>query len=298
MRSVFFVVSAILIASTRASSPTPTRTIGVKNGYPGVSIWVTLYGTDTVIGAVRSIVDARCVRSGAETTFSSNSDSRDVYVRSELKQSEDCRGDTIDDTTVQSSVNFFPFLWVTLLPQANFPKTYWANGKLDVAPPIQTTFPAPVETVLFSRIRNRDGQPMVLSIDANNPDCRQGGPDGRCGAVIDRYRPGNAGQTWLRQKTGNGYLFTNKATGMLAHVAPGNGNRVLLVGLTSSANIISSVWSTGGDCRVACAIRPFHDSNQNLNVFGDGPYNVGNPVGTWGWSGGQINENWYMSPQP
>jgi len=290
-----FVASAILITSARTS---PTRSIGVKNGYPGVSIWVTLYSADAVIGAVRTIVDTRCVRSGAEAILSSNSDYRNVYVRSELKQSEDCRGDTIDDTTVNNSVNFFPDItWVTLLPQANFPQTYWANGKLDVAPPIQTTLPAPVETVLFSRIKGRDGQPMVLSIDTNNPDCRQGGPDGRCGAVIDRYRPGNAGQTWLRQKTGNGYLLTNKATGMLARVAPGNGNRVLLVGLTSM-NIISSVWTIGGNCLTNCALRPFRDSNQNLNVFGDGPYNVGNPVGTWGWDGGQINETWYMSPQP
>jgi hypothetical protein len=265
----------------------------VKNGYPGVSIWVTLYSADAVIGAVRNIVTARCVRSGAEVVLSGGFDYANAYVRSELKQREDCGGDTIDDTTVNDSVLPTNFNWVTLLPQANFPQTYWAHGKLDAAPPIQTTLPAPAETVLFSRIKDKDGQPMVLSIDVNNPDCRQGGPDGRCGVVIDRYRPGNAGQTWLRQKTANGYLFTNKATGMLARVAPGNGNRVLLVGLTSM-NIISSVWTIGGDSRTNCALRPFSDSNQNLNVFGDGPYNAGNPVGTWGWDGGQINETWYM----
>jgi hypothetical protein len=293
MRSGYALLSAILIASTQIHA-SPTRSVGVKNGYPGISIWVTLYSADPIIGSVRNIVTARCVPSGVEAVLSGDFDYANSYVRSELKQRLDCGGDTIDDTTVNVGALPSNPNWVTLLPQASFPKTYWAQGRLGVAPPIQTTLPAPTETVVFSRIKDRDGQPMVLSIDVNNSNCRQGGPDGLCGVVIARYVPGSASQTWLRQKTANGYLFTNKATAMIAHIAPGNGNRVLLIGLTS-LNIISSVWTIGGDIRTNCAIRPFSDSNQNLNVFGNGPYNAGSPVGTWGWSGGDVNETWYMN---
>ncbi len=42
------------------------------------------------------------------------------------------------------------------------------------------------------------------------------------------------------------------------------------------------------------AVQYVPDGNQNLNVFGDGPYNPGAAVGSWEWSGGQPNEVWQI----
>jgi len=271
--------------------------IGVKNGYPGVSIWATLYAADPFTGAIRTIVNTRCLKSGEEAilSYSVAFISPNVYVRAELKQQENCGGDTLAETTVNGDATPSPPNWVTLLPQANFGQIYWTHDKSNVAPPIDSTLPAPVETVIFSRVRG--GQSIALSVDTNNPNCRVGGQSNQCGVIIDDYRPGNPNQIWLRQNAGNGYLLTNKATQMLAYVANGNGNRVMLLSKTS-LNMIASLWTIGGNCQSNCALRPLHDGGQNLNVFGDGPYGPGRAVGTWGWGGGDINETWFMTPSP
>ena len=42
------------------------------------------------------------------------------------------------------------------------------------------------------------------------------------------------------------------------------------------------------------ALRPQYDSDQNLNVRGDGPYPPGALVLTYTWSGGDPNEVWQI----
>jgi len=282
----------LALLGTLAVGTLADYSIGAKNGYPGVSTWVTLYSSD-LLGIRRNIVASRCLKSGEEGIMTYTGDTANCFVRAELKQREDCGGDTLSDSTINANAGGGN--WVTLLPQFNFPQTYWTTYRSPVAQPIDSSLPPPVETVIFSRVRG--GQSIALSVDPSNRSCVQGGPDGQCNVIIDNYQPGNANQIWLRQKTGNGYLFTNKATQMLAYVPNGNGNRIVMMSKTS-INIIGSVWTLGGDCRVNCSLRPYHDDGQNMNIFGNGPYGPGRAVGTWGWGGGDVNETWFMSPSP
>ena len=268
-----------------------------KNGYEGASIWVTLYGADKFAGSIRWIADYGCVKAGETRKFRivSNSGGENAYLRSELKQNVDCVGNTLHDTIVNSGADAGGNINYTLLPQADYPQTYWAKGLFPVASPTIPELPPAVETRIFSRT-NYNGLSMVLGIDATDPNCAQK-IDGLCKAVLRTYRYDDDGQIWNRITLKGAHVFVNKANGMIAQVRPGQGNPIVLFTSTTTNTYIGR-WTIGGNCNSGCALRPIHDDGQNLNVFGGGPHPEGSAVGTWGWGGGSLNETWILSPAP
>ncbi len=110
--------------------------------------------------------------------------------------------------------------------------------------------------------------------------------------ILANYAPGDASQIWQKVFKGTSIALRNQKTGKLMRVTGGNGRVTLLD--TDDFNG-GSKWTVGGDCKSNCTLRPEWDSSQNLNAFGNGPYNAGNAVGTWGWGGGSGNETWYWT---
>ncbi|MDZ5646908.1 RICIN domain-containing protein [Nitrospirillum sp. BR 11828] len=118
---------------------------------------------------------------------------------------------------------------------------------------------------------------LVVSNDPNQP-----------GQVILRWLDGNdTNQQWLEEPATNGFYLRNVATGTyLAYT--GDNARVTL-------DSHGSIWQkTGADDRLS-AIRLTLRPDQNLNALG-AHARVGTAIGTWGWSGGDGNETWLVSP--
>jgi hypothetical protein len=59
---------------------------------------------------------------------------------------------------------------------------------------------------------------------------------------------------------------------------------------------LSTLWTFGsGTYGYYRAVRAYKDDDENMNAYGDGPYD-GAVVGTCGWGGGDPNEVWYPVP--
>ncbi|TSD87036.1 RICIN domain-containing protein [Mycobacterium sp. KBS0706] len=90
----------------------------------------------------------------------------------------------------------------------------------------------------------------------------------------------------------SGFSIVNKTSGLLAYVN-GYGNGARLLQRPASQMNTDAVWTYGASGTFQ-AIRPWADSDQNWNVFGNphpipkGPLGMG----TWNWGGGQANEVW------
>lgn len=81
--------------------------------------------------------------------------------------------------------------------------------------------------------------------------------------------------------------FVNK-NNKRALASKGDKTRVYTVPASSLDNF--SLWNLGGQ-----AIRPLYNLDMNLNMWGNGPYDKGNPVGTWSWGGRKDNEIWTIT---
>lgn len=90
----------------------------------------------------------------------------------------------------------------------------------------------------------------------------------------------------------SGFSIVNKASGLLAYVS-GNGNGSLLLQRAANQLNADALW-TYGNGGAFNAIRPWINSGQNWNVFGN-PHPIPKgalQMGTWSWGGGQANEIW------
>ncbi len=282
------------------TSATADTYVTAKNGFPDMSIWVTLYEADKSLGVVRTIRDSGCLNPGESRAFriGTNDAASNAYLRSELKQNRNCTGNTLHDTTVNSGAvnqNSYSSIDYTLLPQSQFPATYWEKGILPMGQVTIAGLGDGVDTFVVSRSTYNNSY-MVLGIDPNDWNC-QAKIEGKCAATLRTYQPGEVGQIWIRKTLNGAHVLINKLNNMVALVAEGNGNQVFLYNQIA-ANIYAGRWTIGGNCSSNCALRPIHDSGQNLNIFGNGPYGPGRNIGTWGWSGGQVNETWWMYPAP
>jgi len=151
---------------------------------------------------------------------------------------------------------------------------------------LNETVPAPAPPsgdvyIIYSNV----GPNMVLSINKSHPSD---------GLIIDTYRPGDTAECWYKTDLGDNFTLINQQTGQIAYVPNGNGNRVTM--FPACAVTEYSTWTVGGNFKGWCAVRPVHDSGQNLNVFGGSAPGAG--VGTWGWSGGKPNEVWHFGLAP
>ena len=68
------------------------------------------------------------------------------------------------------------------------------------------------------------------------------------------------------------------------------GNHVRL-----EAGNLGNPWEICGAFSQPDAIRVHNHADWNLNVLGDGPYDVGRRVGVWNWDGGAANERWTIA---
>jgi hypothetical protein len=107
--------------------------------------------------------------------------------------------------------------------------------------------------------------------------------------AVTSLGPNDPSQLWTPVMDGssdNAFVLLNQETNMVI-VAGANGP----VSLAQSNTTSRATWlfiNTG-------AIQLQADTGQNLNVSGDGPYNSGTAILTFGWDGGASNETWKMN---
>jgi hypothetical protein len=114
--------------------------------------------------------------------------------------------------------------------------------------------------------------------------------------TIKANGPGNASASnaiWIATCWSTGISFKNKATGQ--YIAYGSDDSALAAGVYDMG--VRTLWttapnSTGKDPRPWIAIRPYLNSNMNLNSFGGTDPN--DTIGVWSWGGGDSNEIWLM----
>ena len=265
--------------------------VGVKNGFPGADVWVTIYN-DTAIERIQCAHGG--VSSGAISKFTWDDGGTVLgyYVRCETSVTIQGTSHKFSDTT--ALMDDVPGD-VTLLPGEG-PSTYIVPGFASMGTP-SLNLPTGTDYLLQAGISMTTliGQIKIntptgyLSVDPNNADhcvieSRSSLTDTPPGTMI-----------WTKQDTPQGFLLTNKGTNTILYVRGGNGANAQLLPATP-VNQMCSLWTIGGTFPSRVAIRPSVDDSQNLNVYGDGPYPPGNGVGTWAWGGGAPNEVWTFVP--
>ncbi|MEZ4449728.1 MAG: Vps62-related protein [Nannocystaceae bacterium] len=131
-------------------------------------------------------------------------------------------------------------------------------------------------TPMVVRLTQRPGLVLTSAPSVGHPQLMPyGGPETRS-------------QVWLVHDLGGGLALLNQESGM-ALAAPNANTYVREVPATALDN--NSVWT-----RTSRALRPARDDDQNLNVAGNGSDPVPGSVITYGWSGGDANECWSLTP--
>jgi len=95
----------------------------------------------------------------------------------------------------------------------------------------------------------------------------------------------------------SGFSIVSQASGLLAYVS-GNGNGAQLLQRPADQMNTDAVWTYGSSGGPFQAVRPWINSGQNWNVFGN-PHPIPKgplAMGTWSWGGGQANEVWQAAP--
>jgi hypothetical protein len=255
--------------------------ISVKNGYPGANVWVTIYIDQTFD---RKQGTSGAVASGATQLFQWDSvQISGFYVRCETSVNINGADHKFSDTTARIVADNGT---VTLLPGEG-QNTYIAQGAQPMGTvtlnlSTGTDYLVQAAFSFFLVFRTPVG---YLSADPNDQS--------RCviesrSSLTDTPPPT---MVWTKQDSPNGFLLTNKGTNTILYVGGGNGANAQLIPATT-INQRLSLWTAAGDYPGKVAIRPSADDSQNLNVFGNGPWNPGNAVGTWAWGRGQPNEMW------
>jgi hypothetical protein len=110
--------------------------------------------------------------------------------------------------------------------------------------------------------------------------------------IIELANGGRLEQTWNLDQEQNSNLFSLRSNSgqYLNFVA--NDTQVVVGPFDSN---ISS-WDASNPTLQSTAIRPYTNTDQNLNAL-KGSYN-NNPVGTWSWGGGDNNEVWNIEILP
>jgi hypothetical protein len=248
----------------------------LRNGYPA-SIWLTVEQTGAF--GIPLSKTSGCIRSNHSASVPVETAERvEVNIRSELKSQPDCGGYTLHDTDTTQNFRWGlgKFFW-TLLPQQDWHATYWADHSVTGHTDPMSLLGSPDGIVtIFSNLKGSNGERMVVSESA----------------TLEYYDPIKRTQQWDHYNTGGGEIFINRETRRL--LAPiyfplfltAHGVAIQDVEFET---IYYSVWTRA--CGPRCALRPYYDSRENLNVIGGGNA-PGTTVGTWNWGGGSDNETW------
>ena len=135
---------------------------------------------------------------------------------------------------------------------------------------------------MYYRIQSNTG--LYLSVDNNNLH----------GGLIINNLYDDPSQYWvpvafINGTSNNGLALLNVKTQLII-ASPGSNQPVTQVSPNAISGL-SATWNASG-----AAIQLHADTNQNLNVSGNGPYPAGTPVVSWDWSGGEKNETWNWIP--
>ena len=258
----------------------------ITNNSTSNSIWVTIYD----LGETRQL-DYGCVSKNSTRRWAAGQYTWGSFykVRAEVKQNADCGGATLFDTRYQAYATVTDPQSVISSLLYSGSGYYWASGNGGAGP--KNAPQLPTEPVL---IRTRANSDLVLSIDRTHPSCTVGGRDLFCPVIVRKLVPGDSSQSWERSyHPEGGVIFKNSFSKMLLWAEPGNEAKVTMVGPNRIE--VGSRWTIGGDCNSNCALRPYRDSGQNLNILQGGSITDGRAVGTYEWTSGAENETWSMS---
>ena len=166
----------------------------------------------------------------------------------------------------------------------------WGGGAPNEIWRFLPTAPPPQRPCLIRSKITYNSANMVLSANPTNA----GGE-----VVLEPYTAGQTREVWIENTfprvSGNSYVYVNQASGLALYSPGGNGSLVTLEPFNVNSN--GMYWNFADPFTQNWeALQYVPDENQNLNVFGDGPYNPGAAVGTWEWSGGADNEVWQIVP--
>ncbi|GAB7341709.1 hypothetical protein MBLNU457_g0048t1 [Dothideomycetes sp. NU457] len=270
--------------------PSAMGYISVQNGYPGAKLWVTIYMYD---GLSRSIVNSGALNTPGTAEFEAPSAGNSLYkfyVRCETFAPINGTDVKFSDTTAEalpSDDEAHPYQ-CTLLPASDPTGTYIAagntTGNAQMALSGNNTYTAYLMQAGFGS-GTKNG---YLSVDPNNAN--------QCAVVTKTDAAPPSSMLWQKLDAQWGSIFINIQTPQtLLYAVDRNGAHAQLIPNTP-LNQRLALWTIAGNFPNKVAIRPMADSSQNLNVFGGGPYNSGNPVGTWSWGGGAGNEVWSFIP--
>ena len=132
---------------------------------------------------------------------------------------------------------------------------------------------------MYYRIKSYTGD---LYLSLNNNDTSSG--------LIVNSKQNDDSQLWqgiaiiATNGAFRGIALVNKKTPKAIH-SPKNDGALTLIDVTPDMQ--RATWNVGG---VAIQLRD--NTDMNLNVAGNGPYQPGNPVLAYNWSEGKPNEKW------
>lgn len=151
---------------------------------------------------------------------------------------------------------------------------------------LSAVWPRPTQTQTFT-----SGLAAYLQLSINPADST--------GALVvdDNYSNGAPAAYFAFAVTNwfSGFSIVNQQSGLLAYIS-GSGNGSSLLQRSASTMDQTALW-TYGSPGTWQAVRPWINSTQNWNVFGN-PHPIPSgalAMGTWKWGGGQANEIWQTS---
>jgi hypothetical protein len=269
------------------------------------AVWVTIYDVAETQHLDYGCVSARSSRRWASGNYTWGSF---YHVRTEVKANSDCTGDTLFDTSIEINPNatlYTSFGGMTglaydlIVNLVDYGSGYYlATGNSQAGPAAEFNGAVSVDPGPFLFWSEVDGVSQVL---APNPNCT----DGSCGVVIEPYTVDATNEQWTQGWGDHGPTYTNVQSSMVLVPPTSQGATITLysqnfVGFLKALGAAPSymTWTIGGDFWNGFALRPLSNSDLNLNVLGNGPYNAGNAVSIWSWAGGAPNEVWKATHVP
>lgn len=264
--------------------------ISVNNGYPDAKLWVTIYMFD---GLSRSVVNSGAVNAAENKEFEAPSAGNSLYkfyVRCETSAPIHGTDVKFSDTTAEAlpSDDVAHPYQCTLLPSTDPTGTYIVAGNTTGNAQMNLSGNNTYTAYLVQAGFGSGSWNGYLAVDPKNAN--------QCSVVTRTDTVPPQSMLWQKLDAQWGSILINTQNPQtLLYAVDGNGAHAQLIPNTP-LNQRLALWTIGGNFPNNVAIRPMADSSQNLNVFGDGPYNSGNAVGTWSWGGGAPNEVWSFIP--
>ena len=138
---------------------------------------------------------------------------------------------------------------------------------------------------IVSQASDADGKGLAIAAGADNADIR---------VYVKTLDYRDELQHWeLRARSDGAFAIINRVRGLcVARAGNVQGAPLVLADLGRIAVDNLTIWRNDNVQGPYNAINSFADWEQKINVPGNGPYQSGQTLITWGWSGGSPNELW------